>query len=143
MKELINKKFSQLTVINFVGKFGKNYKWECLCDCGNKTFAWANKLNAGTKKSCGCLNIEKRFKKGVNQPRLKARIFPSQAYEYPYEKRRIMYLSDSYLRKEIKNQIGIPIKEITAEMVELKREQLTIHRLLKRGLKNGVTNTGN
>ncbi len=30
-------------------------KWDCLCDCGNRTLASASALLSGRKKSCGCL----------------------------------------------------------------------------------------
>ena len=32
--------------------------WECLCDCGNITYASSNHLKSGHTKSCGCLRNE-------------------------------------------------------------------------------------
>lgn len=34
------------------------YKWECLCDCGNKTLAYSNQLKHGQKTSCGCIRSD-------------------------------------------------------------------------------------
>lgn len=34
-------------------------KWLCSCHCGNTFTATSNKLNSGTKKSCGCLGFKR------------------------------------------------------------------------------------
>lgn len=36
--------------------------WKCICDCGNTVDVSTTSLNAGHKKSCGCLNTESRKK---------------------------------------------------------------------------------
>lgn len=36
--------------------------WECLCECGNKSFYSVNRLEQGRTKSCGCLYVESRGK---------------------------------------------------------------------------------
>ena len=62
-KDLVGQKFNKLTVIERVedavspkGYHTKQYL--CRCDCGNKTIVRADKLVAGTVKSCGCFRKE-------------------------------------------------------------------------------------
>lgn len=40
--------------------------WQCLCECGNITFASTNNLRSGHKRSCGCLQKEKARETGRN-----------------------------------------------------------------------------
>lgn len=58
--DLTGQKFNSLTVIKLsdVKRCG-SYAWECVCDCGNITYALSNELTQGIKKSCGCLKSEK------------------------------------------------------------------------------------
>ena len=63
------------------------------------------------------------------------------------QKYSVRELSDVYMRGLIRNspegkRLGIRSEHITSGMVELKREQITIQRLIKE-LKNGATRTGN
>ena len=60
-------------------------------------------------------------------------------YLRKYNNNRIQNLLDSYICNELKKR---GITTITPEIIELKREQLTIHRLLKEA-KNGITGNGN
>lgn len=55
--DLTGMKFGKLTVIRQDGRIWKtNYlAWLCRCECGNETRAISGSLNAGHKKSCGCL----------------------------------------------------------------------------------------
>lgn len=59
LKDLINKKYNKLTIIEEAGKdkFG-NKLWYCKCECGNFTVISTNKLLRGHTKSCGCLHKE-------------------------------------------------------------------------------------
>ena len=54
--EIIGKKFGRLTVIRDSGKRESNgsVAWECLCDCGNITYAGSSNLKCGHTTSCGC-----------------------------------------------------------------------------------------
>lgn len=64
--DLKNKRFSKLTVLEYIGKTGwykcskygstKGYHtWKCLCECGNEVNVRSVKLRSGSTKSCGCL----------------------------------------------------------------------------------------
>lgn len=60
MQDLIGKRFGLLTVIEKTKDKSGNIKWKCRCDCGNIAYAQTGHLNAGTRKSCGCLQQEKQ-----------------------------------------------------------------------------------
>lgn len=57
-KNLIGQLFGKLTVIRYNGRQNNqgSYLYECLCSCGESTFAVGADLLRGHKKSCGCLN---------------------------------------------------------------------------------------
>ena len=67
MKNLIGQKFNKLLVLEKTSqREGGSIVWKCKCDCGKECFASTRGLCSGNKKSCGCLNDEKRaerFKK--------------------------------------------------------------------------------
>ena len=59
---LQGKIFGKLKVIKCGGKNKRGeIIWECLCECGNKTFVVGAKLNNGHTKSCGCLVKENHY----------------------------------------------------------------------------------
>ena len=59
-KDLTGERFGRLTVIGVVpGEKGKQKKWECVCDCGNKTEVVYTSLMSGNTQSCGCLKTER------------------------------------------------------------------------------------
>lgn len=63
---LIGKKFGKLTVLKEGGfikdNAGKNHRiYECLCDCGNITYAQHQYLEFGDVVSCGCLRSKGEF----------------------------------------------------------------------------------
>ncbi len=60
-KNLKNKKFNRLTVLNISSTRtpGGKIKWDCICDCNNLKSVISHKLISGTTKSCGCLNSER------------------------------------------------------------------------------------
>lgn len=59
-KDLSNKVFGRLTVIEFVGYTKSNRKsvWLCNCECGKQTYANCYGLVSGKTQSCGCYNRE-------------------------------------------------------------------------------------
>ena len=58
--DLNGQTFGRLKVIR---KAGVNKRretiWECLCSCGKTTTAKTYQLRSGSKRSCGCLSVEK------------------------------------------------------------------------------------
>ena len=50
--------YGKLTAIKLIETGRLGAKWLCSCECGKETTAWAYKLKAGRKKSCGCLCIK-------------------------------------------------------------------------------------
>jgi len=59
MKDILNKKFGLLTVIEYYEPSktcrGRHY-WRCKCDCGNISVVRDSHLIYGSTKSCGCLH---------------------------------------------------------------------------------------
>lgn len=53
--DLTGQRFGRLTVLGRrpSDKSGR-IRWECLCDCGNKTIVAGTRLRKGASKSCGC-----------------------------------------------------------------------------------------
>lgn len=59
-KDLTGMRFGRLVVVSFAGKAKMRRNcWNCLCDCGQRMVAVANKLTTGRTKSCVCLRNEK------------------------------------------------------------------------------------
>lgn len=50
--DITNQHFENLIAIKYLGKS----KWECQCDCGNKTIVSTSHLRSGHTTSCGCLH---------------------------------------------------------------------------------------
>ena len=55
IKDLIGKKFGNLTVAAYDGKRKGSHYWLCRCDCGNEKVVSQSHLQNGHTKSCGCL----------------------------------------------------------------------------------------
>lgn len=60
VEDLIGQKFGKLTV---VGRYANNKRgearWDCLCQCGNRSHPTTNALKSGNSTSCGCTRVEK------------------------------------------------------------------------------------
>lgn len=54
-KNLTDKKFGRLTVIEVDKNKNGCYYWKCKCNCGNIVSVAGNKLSIGHTRSCGCL----------------------------------------------------------------------------------------
>ncbi len=69
--DLVGEKFERLVVVEIVGKnkWGQ-YKWRCLCDCGEEVVVFGGKLRSGDTKSCGCWNIDRITKHGRSRTRV-------------------------------------------------------------------------
>ncbi|MBS4462291.1 AP2 domain-containing protein [Aerococcaceae bacterium zg-B36] len=63
-KDLTNKRFGRLTVVEDDGTRtnGGKIKWLCQCDCGNMCYVESNQLKSGKTRSCGCLLKEIKSK---------------------------------------------------------------------------------
>ena len=57
-KDLVGFRFGRLFVISRAENIKRLTRWNCLCDCGNKTVVYGCHLKSGATKSCGCLNKE-------------------------------------------------------------------------------------
>ena len=62
--DLTNQKYGRLLVISsadtYINPNGRKiYKWNCVCDCGNKLIVSTNSLRNGSTRSCGCLQKER------------------------------------------------------------------------------------
>ena len=62
-KDLTDKKFGRLTVVEFSVDSKPRGRWLCRCDCGNTSIVETNNLTSGHTRSCGCFQQETR---GVN-----------------------------------------------------------------------------
>lgn len=56
MKDLTNKRFFNLLVLEQANKIekDKHRAWLCLCDCGNTVVVRGYQLTSGKKTHCGC-----------------------------------------------------------------------------------------
>ena len=52
--DLTGQKFGRLTVISRAESKNKRARWNCLCECGNKTIVYGQHLKKGSTSSCGC-----------------------------------------------------------------------------------------
>ena len=54
--DLTGRKFGKLTAVCVTDRRNSQggVIWECVCDCGNKTYAAAHDLTNGNTRSCGC-----------------------------------------------------------------------------------------
>lgn len=59
-KDLTGEVFSRLTVLRYADEktSSGNYKWICMCSCGDETIVSSSALVQQTTKSCGCFNLE-------------------------------------------------------------------------------------
>ena len=62
LEDLSGKRFGHLVVIEKAERNPKSpsTRWCCLCDCGNKTFAYSFQLKNRKKMSCGCMRASQQ-----------------------------------------------------------------------------------
>jgi hypothetical protein len=88
------KRFGKLLALEITDKKrGRNFIWECLCDCGNKTYVSRPDLTTGNTKSCGCLRIENLSKARKAQEK---DFYPSKTAEYKRNHQRKRLLEPKY-----------------------------------------------
>ncbi len=116
------------------GSTGVNAGWLCKClRCGRKKEVSTSDLGRkGDRRivSCGCHERDRRRK------------LPPEAYSIKNEgKRNRIYMALPYIKDQISKRTGIPYRDVTPGMIELKRKQLVFHRefkKLKEMIKNGA-----
>lgn len=54
MMDLAGRKFGKLTVVSSIAGPKYQYKWRCLCECGEEASVFAGNLIRGLSRSCGC-----------------------------------------------------------------------------------------
>ena len=58
-EDLVGRRFGRLVVESHVDAGDrKTHRWNCVCDCGNRTVVSGGNLRSGHTKSCGCLHAE-------------------------------------------------------------------------------------
>lgn len=73
---LVGRKFGKLLVIKRVENNKHNQAmWECLCECGNRSFASSASLVSGNTKSCGCLRKEITQKRSQTHGKRESRLY--------------------------------------------------------------------
>lgn len=74
--DITGKRFGRLVVTGRNQNDGIRWsRWNCVCDCGNKTIVTRSSLINGTTKSCGCFQTENRFKKRKDNPKSERRLY--------------------------------------------------------------------
>lgn len=73
--DLTGQRFGKLVAIKPVGQAkGKQYLWECICDCGNTSVAIGSNLIRGNTKACGCVRLteigDRTRKHGMSKTRI-------------------------------------------------------------------------
>lgn len=63
-EDLTGKQFGKWTVQRIFDRQGWQWRWWCICHCGNERAVHGNRLKSGDSKSCGC------FKNEVSSKRL-------------------------------------------------------------------------
>lgn len=61
--DITGEKYGRWTVLERVGKKGKDIAWKCVCECGRIGIVQGNSLRSGGSKSCGCLSSELKSKR--------------------------------------------------------------------------------
>jgi hypothetical protein len=78
-KDLTGLRFGRLVALSYISN-GKNSKWLCACDCGNKKEVLTGALGSGNTKSCGCLSRETASKNNATHGHTKNGR-PTKAYQ--------------------------------------------------------------
>jgi len=147
-KDLTGKQFHRLKVLKDSGnRSQRNIIWLCECICGKKTEVAGSHLLSGHTKSCGCYNAEMQKKNGQKTKNFIKHIesikkYPKEAYKMTESKRIVKYLADQYIKQILYNEKKLKTKDITPEMIEMRRELITYYRLEKE-LTNGINSRRN
>jgi hypothetical protein len=69
-KDRLGLRYGRLVVIGSIHVRGLGTGWECLCDCGQKTYAAGNNLETGNTTSCGCFHAARLRTHGKTKSRV-------------------------------------------------------------------------
>lgn len=61
-KDISGQKFGRLTAIEVCGKYRRENAWLCECSCGKTTIVKLSNLRSGNTRSCGCFQVESRYR---------------------------------------------------------------------------------
>ena len=124
-KDLSGNRYGFLTVLSLAGKTNNGHAvWLCVCDCGKMCFYRADMLHYRVVKSCGCKRGGSNRKE--DQPHSLKNI-------KEYNKFRSETLADGVVRNRIIKHLKIKTEDITPETIAIKREQLKLFRLIRKG----------
>jgi hypothetical protein len=73
-EDLSGNKYNRLKVLKESGKSGRQYLWECLCDCGTIKIFVGKNITSGNSKGCGC------HKKGSTNPNFRHGLSGTREY---------------------------------------------------------------
>ena len=116
-RDIAGQRFGRLVVIEDTDeRVREGVVWLCQCDCGKKAKVRSWYLRSG-QKSCRCCSHRQ-----LQNP---------DAYKLSKSKRNAKYLFDGYVRSSLR-YVGFKNEQITPELMELKRELMTLGRLERR-----------
>lgn len=126
-KDLTGQRFGKLVAIKTIGKRkgSGSYIWECLCDCGNKTYRTLLELRRSKIVSCGCYHSS----------------FNPNLTEEDRNRKRFLYEDKKWTRNILERD------DFTCQSCFLRGGRLIAHHLdgfcwckeKRRDLKNGIT----
>ena len=75
MKDIANRRFGRLVVIQRQGILHGHAAWLCRCDCGNEKVISSRYLRSGATKSCGCFHDEQLRVRSTTHGETKTRLY--------------------------------------------------------------------
>lgn len=73
---LVGQRFGRLTVVSKADAIGtSSMRWNCVCDCGNKTVVYGHYLKSGHTRSCGCLANESIAERSTTHGHANSRLY--------------------------------------------------------------------
>jgi HNH endonuclease len=68
--DLTDQRFGRLIAVRHAGKQGREWLWECHCDCGGVSRVLPGNLKSGRAQSCGCIRKENNRLVPRKRPRI-------------------------------------------------------------------------